>query len=91
MLVQTCASHHSEGARHSCAYVEAVNRLIPVATRSAKQRFDDHLRDHGAPDKPGELWSTLFLEEMQIECEVIGLRRPGPRYRPIIVQGPPSC
>ncbi len=74
--------YHTEGEHHNCVYVEAVNRLIPAAERAAYQRLRDHVADWGpfaSTRRKNAKWSQLFIEEMQIACEVAGLRKAGPR------------
>jgi hypothetical protein len=73
-----CPRGHTEGAYHDCAYVESVNRLIPEAERCARVRFNV-LEESGMPDDPEALLSKLFHQEMQVACEVAGLRKPKPR------------
>ncbi len=82
----TCRRRHHEGPHHNCAYVDAVNRKIPAARKSANQRMADYIEEWGEvnADETKRMWSRFFLEEMQVECEVAGLRRAGPREAPII-------
>ena len=69
---------HTEGPHHDCDYVDAVNKLIPVAERAAGARLQDYVEKHGMPDESEsrKLWTWLFVEEMQVECEAEGLRQP---------------
>lgn len=72
---------HAEGLRHNCGYVEAVDRFIPAAERMADIRLADYIEEHGPMNRleRDRIWTGLFIEEMQSECEVAGLRRAGPR------------
>jgi hypothetical protein len=76
---------HDEGDHHSCAYVDAIDALLPRAEHSAKIRLHEHVADHGPLDTAthNALWIRYFFEEVQVEAEAAGLRRAGPRREPL--------
>ncbi len=75
---------HTEGERHNCEYVKAVNHLISGAERMAHIRLLDYIEKEGPINRHecDLVWTALFHEEMQSDCESVGLRRPGPPHPP---------
>jgi len=77
--------HHDDGNKHSCAYVERVNKQIPIAMRAADDRMLEYISEHGRPDSPveaGDIWSRYYHEEMNAVCESEGIRR-GVKHPPV--------
>jgi hypothetical protein len=65
---------HNEGAYHNCAYVEARNRLIPMAEQVANETpgaFNGSTRT--------ARWDVAFHAEMDRLAAVTGLSNPNPR------------
>lgn len=73
-----CRRGHTEGPHHDCGYVDAVNALIDGAMMSARVRLQDYIEEFGMPDdtEADTILTRLFHEEMQVACEVEGLRKP---------------
>ncbi len=70
--------NHTDGAQHSCTYVDAINRIIPDAWSAAVDRImsEEFVGKDGVVHQDKALLERFFHEEMMKRTIAKGLRRP---------------
>lgn len=62
---------HGEGEHHDCDYVDAIDRIVPVAERSA----DGHMVALGLETcEHHDMWSRVYHSHMAALTKAAGLR-----------------